>query len=305
MVFWSEKDTSFEEEVFFFFSEPPRDDPDRSTEAVKALYQTIWSGAYVVPDDDTRFYVLGLSPNAARIAVRFWRVGTVREMGERFKQHVDDLTIKYRDGMDPALPMRRLLRSLSPQAKEENIPPNLAGEVMRAILEGTPYPVTLLQASLRRNRAEQNVSYPRAAIIKAFLNRSLHFSNPRLEKEITMSTDPTNTNTGYQLGRLFAVLEKIQSDATPGINATIRDRFYGAASSTPVTVFGNLMRLSNHHLSKLEKEKPGLFVVRKKMIGEIMCFISEFPTHLDLADQGRFAIGYYHQTQDLWTKNTQ
>ena len=94
----------------------------------------------------------------------------------------------------------------------------------------------------------------------------------------------------------------IQQEANPGINATIRDRFYGAASSTPVTVFGNLMRLSNHHLSKLEKEKHGLFVVRKQLIGEIMSLISDFPAHLGLADQGRFAIGYYHQTQDLWTK---
>ena len=117
-----------------------------------------------------------------------------------------------------------------------------------------------------------------------------------------MCLDPENTNIGYRLGRLFAVLEKIQSDATPGINATIRDRFYGAASSTPVTVFGNLMRLSNHHLSKLEKEKPGQFIVRKQLIGEIMCFIKEFPSHLSMEDQGRFAIGYYHQTQDLWTK---
>jgi len=315
VLFWSAKDTSFEKEAFFFFSEPPRDDPDRNTEVVKALYQMIWSGAYAVPDDDTRFYVLGLAPNAARIAVRFWHVGTVREMGSKLKQHINDLAIRHRLGIDPALPLRRLLRSLAPQEKEENIPPNLAGEVMRAILEGRPYPVTLLHAALRRNRAEQgkknrrtgkpepNVPYERAAMIKAFLNRSLRFSNPGHEKEITMCTDPTNTNTGYRLGRLFAVLEKIQSDANPGINATIRDRFYGAASSTPVTVFGNLMRLSNHHLSKLEKEKPGLFVVRKKLVGEIMCLISEFPTHLDLSDQGRFAIGYYHQTQDLWTKN--
>ena len=119
-----------------------------------------------------------------------------------------------------------------------------------------------------------------------------------------MCLDPENTNIGYRLGRLFAALEKIQSDANPGINATIRDRFYGAASSTPVTVFANLMRLSNHHLSKLEKEKPGLFIVRKQLIGEIMCPISDFPPHLDLADQGRFAIGYYHQTHDLWKKTT-
>ncbi|MCX5905550.1 MAG: type I-C CRISPR-associated protein Cas8c/Csd1, partial [Proteobacteria bacterium] len=303
-VFWTAKSVPLEKDAFFFFSEPPKDDPDRNTEAIKALYQTIWSGAYVVPEDNTSFYTLGLSPNAARIAVRFWHVGTVREMGKRFKQHVDDLAIAHGVKIDPALPIRKLLRSIAPQEKDDNIPPNLAGDTMRAILEGTPYPATLLQAAIRRNRAEQNVTYPRAALIKACLNRTLRFNNPTNEKEFTMCIDPENTNIGYRLGRLFATLEKIQSDANPGINATIRDRFYGAASGSPVTVFGNLMRLSNHHLSKLEKEKPGLFVVRKQLIGEIMCPISDFPAHLNMADQGRFAIGYYHQMQDLYTKKT-
>lgn len=314
IVFWSEKKSNFENDVPFFFSEPPKDDPDRNTQAVRELYQAIWTGTYVVPDESTRFYSLGLSPNSARIAVRFWHVDTVREVGRRLKQHVADLAITHDAKTEPALPMQRLLRSTAPQEDIEKIPPNLAGEMMRAVLGGTPYPVTLLQAALRRCRAEQgkkdkrtgrqvpNVPYERAALIKACLNRSLRFNNPKHEKELAMCTDPANTNIGYRLGRLFAVLEKIQSDTNPGINATIRDRFYGAASSTPVTVFGNLMRLSNHHLSKLEKEKPGLAVIRKKLIGEIMCPIIDFPSHLDLADQGRFAIGYYHQTQDLWTK---
>ncbi len=312
-IFWSAKESSFENDAFFFFSEPPKDDPDRNTEAVKALYDSIWNGAYIVPDDNTHFYILGLSPNAARIAVRFWHVGTVQEIGMRFKQHVADLAIVHSSKLDAALPMRMLLRSIAAQGKDDNIPPNLAGELMRSILEGTPYPISLLQAAVRRMRAEQakknrntgkpepNVPYERAALIKACLNRALRYKNNKEEKEITMCLDLENTNIGYRLGRLFAVLEKIQTEANPGINTTIRDRFFGAASSTPVTVFSILMRLSNHHLSKLEKEKPGLFVIRKKLIGEIICSFTDFPTHLNLADQGRFAIGYYHQNYDLWS----
>ncbi len=116
-----------------------------------------------------------------------------------------------------------------------------------------------------------------------------------------MSLDPENKNIGYRLGRLFAALEKVQSDANPGINATIRDRFYGAASSTPVTVFGNLIRLSQHNLSKLS---DGLRITRERQIQEIMCGIGDFPAHLGMADQGRFAIGYYHQMQGFYTKKT-
>lgn len=121
-----------------------------------------------------------------------------------------------------------------------------------------------------------------------------------------MSLDESNTNVGYRLGRLFAALEKIQQEANPGINATIRDKFYGSASSAPVTVFGNLMRLKNHHLSKLEN--VGRRKNFERLIGEIISGdskesgISEFPPHLMLENQGRFAIGYYHQMQDFYTK---
>ncbi|HCE44357.1 MAG TPA: type I-C CRISPR-associated protein Cas8c/Csd1 [Lentisphaeria bacterium] len=315
-VFWSEKKTLFESDALFFFSEPFKDNPDQNTEAVKALYSSIWNGTYIISDDDTRFYILGLSPNSARVSVRFWHVGTVKEIGQRLQQHIDDLSIVCGKD-DRSLPLRKLLRSIAAQEEDKNIPPNLAGDTMRSILEGLPYPETLLQATVRRIKAEQakkdnksgkslpNVSYPRAALIKACINRKTRYKNPNIKEELKMSLDPTNTKIGYRLGRLFATLEKIQTEASPGLNATIRDKFYGAASSTPATVFGNLMRLSNHHLSKLEKEKTGLFKVRKKLLGEIIDGVESkisFPPHLNLEDQGRFAIGYYHQTQDFYTK---
>lgn len=305
VVFWSGKQTNFENEAVLFFSEPHKDNPDQNTVAVVSLYNSIWNGTYVLPEDNTNFYVLGLSPNSARISVRFWHVGTVKEMGGRFKRHIDDLSVIHGDKTSPALPIRRLLSSIAVQADADNIPPNLAGETMRSILEGLPYPETLIQAAVRRNRAEQSVTYPRAALIKACINRKKRYKNPNIKEELKMSLDPTNTNIGYRIGRLFAALEKIQMEASPGLNATIRDKFYGAASSTPITVFGNLMRLKNHHLSKLEN--TGRRINLERLLAEIMDGVdakSGFPAHLCLDDQGRFAIGYYHQMQDFYTKKS-
>ncbi len=301
-VFWAAKDDGFETEMSAFFGEPPKDDPERLVNAVRSLYRSADTGAFITEADTTRFYVLGISPNAARLAIRFWRNGTVAELAARFRQHFDDLKINHGPRDQDQLPIWRYLVSTAAQGKSENIPPNLAGDTMRSILEGIPYPQTLLQAAVRRTRAERDITYARAALMKACLNRSLRFNNPTNERELNVSLDTANTNIGYRLGRLFAVLERVQERASPGINATIRDRFYGAASGTPVTVFGNLMRLKNHHLSKLENN--GERVNYEKLFGEVMSGINDFPAHLPLADQGRFAIGYYHQKQDFFTKKT-
>lgn len=309
-VFWSSRSSTLESEFGDFFNDPPNDNPDRGTRAVADLLQSVKSGAYVTTDGDTRFYVLGLAPNSARISVRFWKTGTVPEMAEHFAKHFQDLLIVHGSKEHEHLSLHSLLISTASQGKPENIPPNLAGETMRAILEGLPYPQTLLQAALRRIRAEQgkksrsgrsvpNVTYARAALIKGCINRSSRVRIPQ-SKELTVSLDTTNMNTGYRLGRLFATLEKIQSESHPGINATIRDKFYGAASSTPVTVFGNLMRLKNHHLAKMDN--VGRRINFERLLGEVVSGINDFPPHLKLEDQGRFAIGYYHQMQDFYTR---
>ncbi len=297
-VFWSEKPTALEDAFADLFDEPPKDDPAKQTRAIEALFKAPQMGALTDDGGNTRFYVLGLAPNAARISVRFWLVGTVGEMATRIRQHFEDLNIIHASFEKPHLSLFRLLVSTATQGKSDNIPPNLAGEFMRAILAGLPYPHTLLQAAIRRIRAEREVSYPRAALIKACLNRQARYS-PSNEKEIAVALDESNNNPGYRIGRLFAVLEKVQEEAV-NPSATIRDRFYGAASSTPVTVFSNLMKLKNHHLAKLEEGRKRYF---EKLIGQIMSDINDFPPHLSLADQGRFAIGYYHQRQAFFTKS--
>ena len=301
-VFWSRDKCTLEDELVALFGEAGKDNPDEGAQAVANLYAAIKNGVYIEGKNDNRFYVLGLAPNAARIAVRFFHSGTVVEMATNIKQHFDDIDIERAAFDKPHLSIFRLLVSIASLGKADNIPPNLAADFARAILTASPYPVTLLQAAIRRIRAEHEITYPRAALIKAILNRRRRFRPlNQSDKELTVSLDLTNTNAGYRLGRLFAVLERAQERANPGLNATIRDRFYGAASSTPVVVFSNLMKLKNHHIAKLDNK--GEAVNLEKLIAEVMDGINDFPTHMTLADQGRFAIGYYHQRQAFYTKS--
>ena len=302
-VFWSEKQSSFEADFSFYFKEPEKDDPDAGTQKIKALFESLNSEAYTDDNSDNRFYILGLAPNAARIAVRFWQVGTISEFAARIKRYFEDFAIVKPPREPEYYSIWRILVNIAVQDKSENIPPNLAGDFMRSILEETPYPATLLQAALRRIRSdvENRVKPVRAALIKAYLNRYHQFYPDQNQREVVMELDTAQPSIGYQLGRLFATLEKIQEEANPGINATIRERFYGAASTTPVTVFTNLLRLKNHHLAKLENK--GRVVNFERLLGEIMSNVGDFPAHLTLHEQGRFAIGYYHQRQAFFTKN--
>ena len=286
-VFWSSEKSTLEDEFADLFREPQKDDPDRGVDAVERLLGSVRSGAYVHEGGTARFYVLGLSPNGARIAVRFWHEGTVAEMEKRFADWFESLRIVHGPKDREHLSLWRLLCSIAPLGKSENVPPNLAGAVMRSILDGTPMPASLLPAAIVRIKAERDITYPRAKLIKAFLNRN-H------ERKLTVSLDKNNTDVGYRLGRLFAVLEKIQQAAI-NPTATIRDRFYASASATPAAVFGNLMRLSGHHLSKLDADKKGLRIWLEKQVEEIVSGLSAFPAHLSLEEQGMFAIGYYHQ----------
>lgn len=299
-VFWADRRSAFETLLSDLFGEH-KNDPDRGARAVHALFSALRSGQLPVGERDVEFFVLGLSPNAARISVRFWQHATLAELAPRLLQHFEDLKVVRRHDGDPAAPsIFRLLSGLALLGKLDNLPPRLAGEWMRSILEGRPYPMPLLNAAVSRCKAEQDVSFLRAAVLKAWLNRDHRRSHPELPPDhshFKENLDMQQTDVPYRLGRLFAVLERIQQNAMPGINATIRDRYYGAASTTPVVVFTTLLRLKNAHLKKLS---DGAGVYFERLIGEVVEPMSDFPRQLTLAQQGRFALGYYHQRQDFF-----
>lgn len=303
-VFWADGDTRFDGEFTLadFFGET-KDDPDRGVRAVQALHQSLTTGQLPVGERDVHFFVLGLAPNAARISVRFWLRATLAELAPRILRHFEDLTVVRRFDSDPHTPsLFRLLSSIALLGKLDNVPPRLAGEWMRAILEGLPYPATLLNAAVVRCKAEQEVTTLRAAVLKAWLNREYRRAHPLVaadHQHFKENLDMQQTDPPYLLGRLFAVLERIQQQAQPGINATIRDRYYGAASTNPVSVFTTLLRLKNAHLKKLTEGQIAYF---ERLIGEVMAPLSDFPRQLALPQQARFALGYYHQRQAFYAR---
>ena len=302
-VCWGAKPTPLEESLASMINGGGKDNPDEHIDAVKTLYKSLYNGKYTKPDGKEKFYLLGLSPNSARIVVRFWHETTVAALSESIAAWYDDLQmVRGENSPYPEyMPLPRLLGNLVLDGKMENLPSDLIAQVTDAALNNHVLPVSLLQAALRRNKAEQKITYGRASLLKAYINRAIRAGRLKNMKELTMSLDRNRQDIGYVLGRLFAVLEKTQAEANPGLNATITDRYFGSASSTPIAVFGTLMRLLPHHLNKLEFE--GRAVQLQWEIRQILEHCQRFPNHLNLEQQGLFAIGYYHETQFLFTKD--
>lgn len=269
---------------------------DADPQKVRALYDSPHGGRSPALDDPSPFFALALSGEMARAKVRGWYETTLGRALLNVKAHFDDVEIARRDA-EP-LPLWRLLNSTALLGERKNLEPGLAAATFGAIIEGRAYPRGLLQGALRRARAAREVSTERASLIKAYLSRArrkglLPVSFP----EVTSHMDTASTNVPYRLGRLFATLEKLQEEALPGTNATIRDRFFGAASATPVTVFPRLVRGAQPHLGKVKRS-----VFFERLIQEILGPITRFPSHLSLEEQGLFTLGYYHQRQDFFTK---
>ena len=306
-ICWSAKPTPLEEYLASLISGGGKDNPDAHIDAVKSLYKSLYNGKYTKPDGKEKFYLLGLSPNSARIVVRFWHETTVAALSESIAVWYDDLQmVRGENSPYPEyMPLPRLLGNLVLDGKMENLPSDLIAQVTDAALNNRVLPVSLLQAALQRNKAEQKITYGRASLLKAYINRAIRAGRLKNMKELTMSLDRNRQDIGYVLGRLFAVLEKTQAEANPGLNATIADRYFGSASSTPIAVFGTLIRLSKHHLSKLNTEQyRGKRIFLEKLFQEIIGKIDNFPNHLDINHQVLFGVGYYHQKQDFFQSNS-
>lgn len=272
-------------------AEDDNDNPNRRIELIRRTFMSIYNGTLPTSKDD-KFFILGLAPNSARIAVVYWNELPLREFAGLISQHFTDMEIvDTRKDKKPYVGLHFILGNVTLGGKSSDATPNLPDAVVKSIFQGLPYPASLFQACIRRIRAEQSVNIVRAAIIKAYLNRLNDNNN---NKKLDIMLDKENQNQGYLCGRLFAVLDKIQEDAN-NIHS-IRERYMNAASSTPATVFATILNLSAHHLEKFNERKQ---VFYEKLKQEIIAKLDAdgFPAHLDLQDQGRFFVGYYHQRQ--------
>lgn len=251
-------------------------------------------------DPNTTFYILGLSPNAARLSVRFFLKNSFGNFVRNIQAHQQRLEI-VRPAFDKfeTLPLWKLLDETVNQNSRDKAPvPGMVGEVLRAILDDTPYPATLLNGVFLRIRAEREITKGRAAILKSYYLKRPH---PDIPKEVlTVSLNPDSSSIPYNLGRLFSVLEAIQSAANPGVNTTIKDKYFNSASATPSRVFPSLINLAQKHLRKLDR---GLSVSYDKQLTNLLGKLQEsFPDRMSLPQQGVFQLGYYHQTQARYQK---
>jgi CRISPR-associated protein Csd1 len=295
-VFWassnSESSLKTESSLYTLFGITAEDNPNRNTDEVKRVFMDIYSGA-IHSDSSDRFYILGLAPNSARIAVVYWSEQSVKEFAKHILKHFEDMEITdNRPEQKPYRGLHTMMANITLGGKASEVQPNLPDAVIRSIMQELPYPETLFASCIRRIRADQGVYITRAAIIKGYLNR---LNNQH--KKLNIMLDKENTNQGYVCGRLFATLEYIQERAN-NIHS-IRERYMNAASATPAAVFATLLNLSVHHAEKLDRGGQIFF---EKLKAEILEKISPdgFPSHLDLNDQGRFFVGYYHQRQDFF-----
>lgn len=299
LVYWTREAAALD-----FVSGIEGRDPEEIAELIRSPYR----GHTAPIEDPTDFYALTLSGMTGRAIVRNFLHSTVRDVAAAVGRYRDEARIvRPHADMPGGFPLTDIRRSLVARGDLDALPPSLGTELYLDILQGRRFPRAVLDTAVRRNRAHDFHADPRRAsrdfrrlgprcsLLKAYLNRN--------QKEgITVSLDTARIDTPYRLGRLLAAVDKVQQEALGSINATLVDRYYGAASSTPAAIFPTLLRRFENHLGKLRREKTGLAVNRDKLVQEILDSVQVFPTTLGLKDQGLFALGFYHQRQDFFTK---
>lgn len=298
VVYWTNREASVE-----FLSEIERNDP----EAVGQMLRTPSAGRPAALEDSAAFYALILSGAQGRAIVRSFVESTVREIAGAVDRYREDVRIVRPYGVGPGgYPLGEVRRSLVPRGELDALPPALGTDLYLAILKGRPFPATVIEAAVRRNRTQlfptlrggrrdEKPFSVRCSVLKAYLKRNL-------KEDVTVALDTSRTDRPYRLGRLLAVIDKLQQEALGDVNASVVDRYYGSASATPEAVFPTLLRRTQHHMAKLRREKPGLRVKRDQLVQEIVAEIHGFPKSMRLGDQAMFALGFYHQRQAFFTK---
>ena len=308
VVFWSESGEKEYQDTFLLSIDPPQD----NQEEIKKIFDSLKNNRWVDLNDinmnpEKKFYILCLAPNAARLSVRFFYQDSFGNILQNIVAHYERMNIiRPSFEKDEFLGVWRMLReTVNMKSNDKKPVSNMAAMVLQSILSNDRYPASLYTDVIMRTRAEQgNVTYGRAAIIKAYLIKNYKWK----EGEKYMALNEACNEPAYILGRLFAVLEGVQKDANPDIKATIRDRYFNSACATPATVFPILLKLKNSHIRKLERDNG--YKKRKhedaitELIGKLDMTDSGkgMPSRLSLEEQGRFMLGYYHQTQKRYEK---
>ncbi len=327
VVYWAESKNRAYESAFAAFVDPADLDDSsakqagrkKAENALKTVTEKVTRAQMLdldalladLKEEDPQLYILGLSPNAARVSVRFFITNPFEKIIDNIKAHYRDLAIvKEYDDQPDYLTVRRILyETVSKKSRDKDAAPLLAGAVFRAILTNAQYPAALYYAIINRVRADMDdkekritkINYIRAAVIKAFLTRKYRYQPKNKFKEVlTMALNEQSTNPAYLLGRLFAVLEKAQAEAIGNVNASIKDRYFTSACASPRSVFPILLRLSQHHISKLEYGYTYDNHIQE-IVGSLDIESNPIPARLNLDEQGVFILGYYHQRKDLWT----
>lgn len=298
-IYWSEKPSELEGIFSSFFEDSKETNEESETlanEGVRDHFISPFTGKERLFEEKNKFFILGLSPNASRISIRFWYPTTIGEISKNIEHHFRDLYLEFSGNESGFISIVRILRSTALQGKLDNVNPILAGKLATAIMSGSEYPRLLLSSLLIRVKAERKINFERCSVLKAILNRKGRKEKFITYPEVKEKMDDSNTNIAYRLGRLFAVMEIMQERAIGG-NTTIKDSYYTSASTRPATVFAKLFALSNHHASKLGNKSTYF----EKLKGDILQPLAgNIPRTFSLEEQGLFAIGYYQQRTELF-----